>query len=195
MALVERQQRNAPQGMAERLRALRAADIMSRHIVTVHPGCLLADAAHLMISSRISGLPVVDDDERLVGVVTEADFLRALGIPSHHPANGIWHTLESMFTHDVSLKDENSPVLAIMVTNVVSVAPEWNVLDVIEAMKKNRVKRVVVCDALMRVCGMVTRSDLVRIFICWMSGCGSTMGMKDSPDEPSVYGQWDIQRP
>jgi CBS domain-containing protein len=170
MALARSHQPNAQQDIAERLRGLRAADIMSRRIVTVRPDCTLCDAAHLMIGSRISGLPVVNGDERLIGVVTEADFLRALGIPSHHPAQSVWHTLEAIFAHDVALKEECNPVSEIMVTDVVCAMPEWTVLEVIEVMKRNRVKRVIVCDALKHVCGMITRSDLVRVFIGWMSG-------------------------
>lgn len=170
MALVRSHRRNAQQDMAERLRALRATDIMSRRIVTIHPGSTLCDAAHLMIENRISGLPVVNGEERLVGVVTEADFLRALGIPSHHPTHSVWHTLETMFAHDVTLKEECSPVSAIMVKDVVCAMPEWSVLEVTEAMRMHRVKRLIVCDALKHVYGMVTRSDLVRVFIGWMSG-------------------------
>ena len=48
--------------------------------------------------------------------------------------------------------------------NVVCVTPGQDLHDVIEVMKRNNVKRVVVCDNERRVLGMVTRSDLVRIF-------------------------------
>lgn len=170
MALAYSHPSSARQHLVERLRGLRAADIMSRRIVTVRPDNTLCDVAHLMLSHRISGMPVVNGEERLVGVVTEADFLRALGIPSHHPAQSVWHTLEAMFAHDVSLKEECSPVSEIMVTDVICALPEWSMLEVIDAMKKYRVKRLVVCDAPKHVCGMVTRSDLVRVFIVWMSG-------------------------
>ena len=58
---------------------------MSQPVRTVHPQTPLADAAHLMVTERISGLPVVDDAGALVGIITEADFLRALGVPAHQP--------------------------------------------------------------------------------------------------------------
>ena len=50
---------------------------MSQPVRTVHPQTPLADAAHLMVTERISGLPVVDDAGALVGIITEADFLRS----------------------------------------------------------------------------------------------------------------------
>lgn len=172
MALARSHRSHARQDLAVRLRGLCVADIMSRRIVTVRPDMTLCDAAHLMIGQRISGMPVVDDGEKLVGLVTEADFLRALGIPSHHPSQSVWHTLEALFAHDTALKEECSPVSEIMVTDVVCAIPEWSVVEVIDAMKRYRVKRLIVCDAPKHVCGMVTRSDLVRVFIVWMSGRG-----------------------
>jgi len=128
---------------------------------------LIPDAAHLMVSERISGLPVVDDTGHLVGIITEADFLRALGVPAHQPHHNLWQTLESLFSHLAhhgDLEAPEAPVTEHMVKNVVCVTPEQDLHDVIEVMKRNNVKRVVVCDDERRVPGMVTRSDLVRIF-------------------------------
>jgi CBS domain-containing protein len=50
---------------------LTAADIMKADLVTVHPDASLRDAIELLLKEEISGLPVVDDDGRLVGVITE----------------------------------------------------------------------------------------------------------------------------
>ena len=143
------------------------ARVMSQPVRTVHPQTPLTDAAHLMISERISGLPVVDDANALVGIITEADFLRAIGVPAHQPHHNLWQTLESLFshlTHHGELEAPDAPVTEHMVKSVVCVRPEQDVRDVIEVMKRNSVKRVVVCDGERRVLGMVTRSDLVRIF-------------------------------
>ncbi len=54
---------------------MRASDVMTRRVVCVHPATTVEDAAKLMIRHRVSGLPVVDGDERLVGIVTESDLL------------------------------------------------------------------------------------------------------------------------
>lgn len=141
--------------------------VMSKPVHTVHPQAPLSEAAHIMVSERISGLPVVDDNEHLVGIITEADFLRALGIPAHHPHHNLWQTLDSLFSHlshhgEVEAPDD--PVSYHMVKNVVCVGLEQNLHDVIDVMKRNSVKRVVVCDKEHKVIGIVTRSNLVRIF-------------------------------
>ena len=73
----------------------------------------------------------------------------------------------TLFSHLIrhgELEAPDDPVTDHMVKNVVCVHPEQELDDVIEVMKRNRVKRVVVCDPQRRVLGMVTRSDLVRIF-------------------------------
>jgi CBS-domain-containing membrane protein len=143
---------------------LTIANLMTRAVVTVSPDTSLAEAAHLLVENRISGLPVVDAQQHLLGVITEADFLRAMGIPSHHPTHSLWQTLEAMFTHQTEIQEPTGKVADLMVQNVVTVRPDQTLHDVIEIMKHNRIKRVVVCDDEGRVLGMVTRSDLVRVF-------------------------------
>ena len=164
MTLAERAQYFAGQRMTESLKVSR---IMSHPVQVVHEQTTMSDAAHLMVTQRISGLPVVDDDERLVGIVTEADFLRGLGVPAHHPTHSLWQTLEAMFghlAHHGELEGPEDPVANHMVRDVVCASADHYVDDVIQLMKQHRVKRVVICNAERRATGMVTRSDLVRIF-------------------------------
>ena len=143
---------------------LRVEDMMTRSVVTVEADCSLSEAAHLLVTHRISGLPVVDSDKRLRGVITEADFLRTLGVPSHHPTHSLWQTLEAMFAHHSGLQEPTGTVEEVMVTDVITATPEHTLHDVLDLMKKNRIKRLVVCDDARRVVGMITRSDLVRVF-------------------------------
>jgi CBS domain-containing membrane protein len=164
MALTQRAEQFASRRASE---AVGVTRVMSQPVCTVHPQTPLTEAAHLMVSKRISGLPVVDDAGHLVGIITEADFLRALGVPGHQPHHTLWQTLESLFSHLAhhgEAQAPDHPVTRHMVKHVVCVRPEQNLHSVIEVMKRNSVKRVVVCDNERRVLGMVTRSDLVRIF-------------------------------
>ncbi|MGE5153162.1 MAG: CBS domain-containing protein [Bdellovibrio bacteriovorus] len=158
---------NARANRYARLRATggRPVDsLMSQPVTTVKPAYSLAEAAHVMVTRRISGLPVVDEQDRLVGVVTEADFLRVIGVPCHHPTHSLWQTLEAMFAHHAVAVEPSGTISDLMVTDVVTVGPQQTAQDVLEVMKMNRIKRVIVCDADRHVVGMVTRSDLVRVF-------------------------------
>ncbi|MCK9531809.1 MAG: CBS domain-containing protein [Gammaproteobacteria bacterium] len=143
---------------------IRVSDLMTHPVETVHADTTLAEAAHRLIVGKISGLPVVDRQNKLEGIVTEADFLRALGVPSHHPTHSLWQTLETMFAHPVDIQAPDDLVSDVMVSDIVTAAPEQTLHDVLELMKKNRIKRVIVCDAERHVLGIVTRSDLVRVF-------------------------------
>lgn len=147
--------------------ALEVAGIMTQPVMSVSPDTALAAAAHLMVGERISGLPVVDAGERLVGIITEADFLRALGVPSHQPAQTLWQTLETLFEHigrQAEFEAPDDPVAAHMSRHVVTVSPASEVHELVASMQRHRVKRVVVCSGQGQVVGMVTRSDLVRVF-------------------------------
>ncbi len=164
MTLAERAQYFAGQRATESLKVSR---IMSHPVLVAREQTTMSDAAHLMVTQRISGLPVVDSDEQLVGIITEADFLRGLGVPAHHPTHNLWQTLESMFghlAHHAELEGPEDPVADHMVRDVVCTSPDHYVDDVLQLMKQHRVKRVLVCNGERHVVGMVTRSDLVRMF-------------------------------
>ena len=164
MALAERAEQIASRNAAE---SLGITQVMSQPVRTVHPNTSLAEAAHLMVTERVSGLPVVDDSGHLVGIITEADFLRALGVPAHQPHHSLWQTLESLFSHLAHHGEIDAPddhISDHMVRDVLCVSPGQDLHHVIEVMKRHKVKRVVVCDDERRVLGIVTRSDLVRVF-------------------------------
>ena len=143
---------------------IRVKDLMTHPVVVIRDDTSLAEAAHRLVEDRISGLPVVNVHGQLVGIITEADFLRAIGVPSHHPTHNLWQTLEAMFSHPMEVQEPDGMVSDVMVSDVVTVTDEKTLHDVLEVMKKNRIKRVIVCDDRRHVTGIVTRSDLVRVF-------------------------------
>ena len=145
----------------------KAKDVMSTNVATVKKDATVKDVITLLVEHKLTGLPVVDDGERLVGIITEADFLRGLGVPAHHPTHNLWQTLEVLFSHLAhhgELEAPEDPVKDHMVRDVVCTSPDQFVDDVIQVMKQHRVKRVLVCGDDRLVQGVVTRSDLVRIF-------------------------------
>ncbi len=164
MMLSQRAEQFASRRAAE---AIDVTRVMSQPVRTVYPMTPLTDAAHLMVSERISGLPVVDEAERLIGIITEADFLRALGVADRPPSQNLWQTLEHLFTHlthHAELQAPDDPVADHMAKEVVTATPEQDLHEVLELMKRHRVKRVIVIDRERRALGIVTRSDLVRVF-------------------------------
>jgi CBS domain-containing membrane protein len=140
-------------------------DIMTPEVAIVNRGGSLRSAAALLLEQRISGLPVVDDANKLVGIVTEADFLCAMGIPCHHPAHTMWQTLEWMFMHQPSPANTPGRVADIMTAKVVTVSASQSLHDAIDRMKRHHIKRLVVTDDQDQVVGIVTRSNLVKVLL------------------------------
>jgi CBS domain-containing protein len=60
---------------------MKVGDLMSTRVVTIHPDSPIMDAAQLMLKHHVSGLPVVDDNGRIVGIVTEHDLVRRTDRP------------------------------------------------------------------------------------------------------------------
>ena len=67
-----------PVDIADALRQVKVSDVMSQDPLTVTPETGLREAALLMIENKIGGLPVVDDDNLVVGIITESDLFEAL---------------------------------------------------------------------------------------------------------------------
>jgi CBS domain-containing protein len=141
------------------------ADVMTRHVLSVAPDATIEDAAKLMLARGISGLFVVDAKGDLAGVVTEGDLLRRdeLGTERYRPW---WLRLlvspgrqaaDFTRTHGRRVKD-------VMTEEVVSVASDANLEEVVETMEKHRIKRVPVTEG-GRVIGVVSRSDLLRALV------------------------------
>lgn len=147
-----------------RTESLSIENLMSQPVHTIQPEASLGEAAKVLLSARISGLPVVSPSNRLIGIITEADFLSAIGVPCHLPTHNFWQALSGMFSQPLQLHEPNENVGALMVSKVVTVRPEQTLHEAVEAMKSHRVKRLVVVDGQQSPVGMLTRSDLVRVF-------------------------------
>lgn len=159
--LTEKARKHAQMRQAE---ALQIDNLMSRPVHTIHADSSLGEAARVLLSERISGLPVVNSGDRLIGLITEADFLNAIGVPCHLPSQNFWQTLSGMFSQPLHLHEPSENVGALMVTEVITVQPSQTLHEAVEMMKSHRVKRLVVVDEHHSPVGMLTRSDLVRVF-------------------------------
>lgn len=60
------------------LAKLHVSEFMTRNVLTVHPDTTIVDTAKLMMEKKVSGLPVVDNKNELVGIITESDLFRVM---------------------------------------------------------------------------------------------------------------------
>lgn len=112
---------------------MQARDIMTPDVLTIAPEATVQDCARLLAEYHVSGVPVLDEARRMVGIVTQADVIGK----------------------------EGGTVASLMTTRVVSVREDTPVDEVAQILTSNRFKRVpVVRDG--RVVGIVSRADIVR---------------------------------
>jgi CBS domain-containing protein len=141
---------------------MNASDVMTRNILSVRPDTSVAEAIRLMLDNRISGLPVIDEAGRLVGILTEGDLLRRgeTGTERHRPR---W--LEILMgpgrLADEYVRTHGRRVEEIMTRDLVTVTPETALEEVVGLMERRRIKRVPVIDGDALV-GIVSRADLLR---------------------------------
>ncbi|MEU3772462.1 CBS domain-containing protein [Streptomyces sp. NPDC032472] len=117
------------------------ADLMTPTAVTVQRGTSFKEIARLLKEFDITAVPVVDDTGRPVGVVSEADLLH------RRSADGV------------------ATAGQLMTSPAVTARPEWSVVRAARIMKRHQVKRLPVIDAGGRVIGVLSRSDLIQLFL------------------------------
>jgi sulfide:quinone oxidoreductase len=141
-------------------RAMHVRDVMTKDVVTIRQGTALPAAAELMVAKKVSGLPVLDADDRLVGILTSADFMSAMNIEAGFVANA----LETVVRKRRARKGMGTIVDDIMTRDPIAIRGEDTLEHAIQRMDRNKIKRLVVTDADRRIRGIVSRSDVVKLF-------------------------------
>jgi CBS domain-containing protein len=135
---------------------------MTNRVLTIEVDAPIVEAVRLMIENRISGLPVVDAAGRLVGMVTEGDFLRRTetGTEIRRP-RWLQFLLSPGRLADEYVRTHARKVGEVMTPDVAAVTEDTLVDEIVRLMERSRIKRVpVLRDG--RLVGIVSRADLVR---------------------------------
>jgi CBS domain-containing protein len=138
-------------------------EVMTREVITVGSDASLRDAARILAEHCISGLPVVDSDDRLMGVVSEGDVLVKEMERTERRRGVIGWLLESDDGWRANKLEARTAGEA-MTSPAITVAPNCSVTAAATLMIDNAVNRLPVVDDDNRVAGIVTRADLVRAF-------------------------------
>ena len=145
---------------ARHARQMHVKDVMTKEVVTVRQGTSLPAAAELIVEKKISGLPVIDVEDRLVGIVTEADFLSAMNLSGGIVAD----VLETVVRKRRARKGMGTIVDDIMTPTPIVIGEDETLERAVALMDRNKVKRLVVTDVERHVRGIVSRADLVKLF-------------------------------
>src|SRR6266545_985425 len=141
---------------------MKAHDVMTWGTITVEPEASVARAVRLMLQNKISGLPVVDADGQLVGMVTEGDFLRRgeLGTKRQRP-RWLEFLLGPGRLAAEYVQSSGQKVGEIMTPEPKTITPETPLNEVVSLMERHRIKRLpVVQDG--KLVGTVSRANLLH---------------------------------
>ncbi len=146
----------------------RVSEVMTREVATTRSGARLVEAARLMRELHVSGLPVVDSADRVVGVVSEKDVVyhvhRATGFAS--PRGLIDLLLGSAPYRGLSLLEtcrhrlENGFVREAMSRPAITLEPTASVGEATREMREHRIHRIPILDRYGKLVGIVSRADL-----------------------------------
>lgn len=140
-------------------------DVMSRPALTVHPETPLKDVARLLVEQRISGLPVVDDERRVLGVISEADLLLKEQGPAAVPHRHLERLLgESSTTRARLAKVEATTAGEAMSSPAVTISADRPLAEAATLMTRRGINRLPVVEDGVLV-GVVSRADLVRAYV------------------------------
>jgi len=141
---------------------MRAHQIMTRPVITILPDTPIVEAANLMLQRHISGLPVVDASGKLIGIVSEGDFIRRSEIGTQRKRSRFLNFIlgpgqaATDFVHEQGRK-----VAEIMTPEPMAITEDTDLAEIVHLMEKNNVKRLPVTRG-DRIVGIVSRANLLQ---------------------------------
>ncbi|MFE6691814.1 CBS domain-containing protein [Streptomyces sp. NPDC057743] len=136
-------------------------DLMTTSVVRVRRDTGFKDIAQHLTDHDITAVPVVDDQDRPVGVVSEADLLRKQ--QSRPDPEG--RRPDAHLPPGERAKAQALTAEGLMTSPAVTARPQWSVVEAARTMARHRVKRLPVVDDADRLVGIVSRTDLVHVFL------------------------------
>src|SRR5437773_5024790 len=141
---------------------MRAHQIMTRPVITVTPETTIVEAANIMLQRHVSGLPVVDAVGKLVGIVSEGDFIRRSEIGTQRK-RGRW--LKFLLGAGAAATDyvheHGRKVSEVMTSDPITITENATLEEIVNAMEANGVRRLPVMKS-DKLVGIVSRANLLQ---------------------------------
>lgn len=143
------------------------ADVMSRDPIAVQPETTLNEAIKILAERRISGLPVIDRNDKLVGVISETDLMwQETGVtpPAYIMILDSVIFLENPAKYERDLHKALGQTVGEVMTkkDLVTITPETSVRKAAQIMHERSVRRLLVIDRAGKLIGILTRGDIIR---------------------------------
>lgn len=147
--------------------AMCVRDAMTRNVLSLNKFDDISNAVRLLAEKNISGLPVVDRENRVVGIISEADVVSMVGSRRAHTFKEI---LRSIVGHPLPERKMGHLVGDIMTSPAITVTPDTEISEAVRLMDARRIRRLPVVDKDQRLVGLISRSDIVKAMGRKLSG-------------------------
>ncbi|MBI3435584.1 MAG: CBS domain-containing protein [Proteobacteria bacterium] len=141
---------------------MKASDVMVANVITISPDASVPQVAELLLTNRISAVPVVDAKGAMVGIVSEGDLIRRADAGTGHSRS--WWLRLVMGREALALeyiKEHSRKVADVMTRRVITATPDMSVGEVATLLERNAIKRVpIVQDG--HIVGIVSRANLLQ---------------------------------
>jgi len=134
-------------------------DVMSTHVIAVRRSAQYKEMAAMLRSQRVSAFPVIDEDNKVIGVVSETDLLTKEALEGSVP-----RTVQGLTRQRVRSQVDGVTAADLMTKPAVTISPDQTVTDAARLMYNRRVKRLPVVSGDGTLIGIVTRSDILSVY-------------------------------
>lgn len=154
---------------------IKIEEAMEKNVILMKKQDTIADAAKVFIENKISGVPIIDNDE-LVGILSEGDIMKLLEVHSPNlnlilpsPFDLIEMPIRMKHEYDETVNGIEKASLIkiedIMTKKVITIPVDEDISDAAEIMDKNDIKRIPVVDDNNELVGIITRGDIVKALV------------------------------
>lgn len=152
---------------------MRISEVMTTNIFKVRPEDSYSRILKLLIDWNVSGLPVVDENDKVVGIVSEKDLIFKIFPEKNSLEKNVKLFRGWKSDNDKAEKLKNLKAKDLMSKKVITIKPGDYVLKAISLFKKHKIRRIVVIDK-GKFVGIVTTNDIYRNFLGFLSDSGNS---------------------
>jgi len=137
-------------------------DVMTSQVISISKYESVVHVANILADKNISGLPVVDKENKVIGIITQADILSMVGVGRDHTFKDLLKYMLGEPLHERRVGDH---VGDIMTAPALTIRPEASVADAVRIMDEKRIRRLTVVNSANELIGIVTRADILKAVI------------------------------
>jgi len=137
-------------------------DVMTRDVISIPKYESIMHVANILSERNISGLPVVDKENKVIGIITQADILSIVGMRKEHTFKDL---LKHMLGEPLPERRMGDIVGDIMTSPAVTIKPNANIAEAAQLMDEKKIRRLLVVDENHKLVGIISRTDILKAVI------------------------------